>query len=233
MSLNVAPPLDGLLHRADTDDVGAAARALESYFLRQVFAELRKTTDAGLVSGGFAGATFKEMLDGALADAMAQSQGVGLADMIEKEFARVGTPAAMGRTDAVAQLRTVDAVERGAYPRHVALLSVAPVQGRITSAYGVRSHPLDGAHDFHSGVDVAAPEGTPVVAAGAGTVVQAGPAGGYGNLVVVDHGGGLESRYAHLSAIHLVAGQQVAAGVPLGRVGATGRVTGPHLHFEV
>jgi len=75
--------------------------------------------------------------------------------------------------------------------------------------------------------------GTPVQASGGGTIVHAGPAGTYGNLVVIDHGGGLETRYAHLDRIDVAKGQAITPGQTLGTVGATGRVTGPHLHFEV
>lgn len=85
----------------------------------------------------------------------------------------------------------------------------------------------------HSGLDFAAPVGTPVVAAAAGVVVQAGTAGPYGRLVVVDHGGGTSTYYAHLSSSSVTAGDRVAGGQRLGAVGATGNATGPHLHFEV
>jgi murein DD-endopeptidase MepM/ murein hydrolase activator NlpD len=87
---------------------------------------------------------------------------------------------------------------------------------------------------FHSGVDLVAPSGTTVRAARAGRVQSAGwDAGGYGRHVVIDHGGGVTSWYAHLSAIAVRPGEAVATGTPIGRVGSTGRATGPHLHFEV
>lgn len=108
-----------------------------------------------------------------------------------------------------------------------------PVAGRVTSGFGLRTHPVTGVRQLHAGVDVAAPSGTPVVAAAAGTVTFAGERGGYGLLVVVDHGGGLETRYAHASAVEVRAGQQVEPGQLVARVGATGTATGPHLHVEV
>jgi murein DD-endopeptidase MepM/ murein hydrolase activator NlpD len=85
----------------------------------------------------------------------------------------------------------------------------------------------------HAGIDLAAPTGTVVDAARGGTVVFAGPSGGYGNLVTVDHGGGFRTLYAHLSNIGVKLGQVVNVGDQLGAVGATGDATGPHLHFEV
>jgi murein DD-endopeptidase MepM/ murein hydrolase activator NlpD len=112
-------------------------------------------------------------------------------------------------------------------------LSIRPVAGRITSRMGERVDPVDGSHSHHRGVDLAAKVGTPVHSAGPGRVVRAGEASGYGNLVVVDHGDGVETRYAHLDRIDVRVGDTLAAGQALGAAGATGRVTGPHLHFEV
>lgn len=99
--------------------------------------------------------------------------------------------------------------------------------GQVTSCFGLRWGRL------HAGVDLAAPAGTPIVAAGAGVVVRAGEAGGYGNAVLIDHGNGYLTHYGHLSAITVVAGQRVAAGQRIGEEGSTGHSTGPHLHFEV
>jgi murein DD-endopeptidase MepM/ murein hydrolase activator NlpD len=104
----------------------------------------------------------------------------------------------------------------------------APVAAPVGDGFGPRGV------RFHTGVDFVAPSGAPVVAAGAGCVTFAGwDAGGYGRLVVIAHGSGLTSWYAHLSAINVGRRQCVATGAPVGRVGATGHATGPHLHFEV
>lgn len=110
---------------------------------------------------------------------------------------------------------------------------VAPTQGPITSTFGPRRHPVTGEHRQHAGVDIGAPTGTPVVAANGGAVTFTGSASGYGNTVIVDHGNGLTTLYAHLSSIGVRSGQSVAAGEQIGAVGATGLATGPHLHFEV
>jgi peptidase M23-like protein/rod binding protein len=112
-------------------------------------------------------------------------------------------------------------------------LSIRPVPGRITSRWGGRIDPVDGTSDSHPGIDLAAATGTPVQAAGPGVVVRAEAAGTYGNLVVIDHGDGLQTRYAHLSEIDVHEGDRIEPGQTLGKAGATGRVTGPHLHFEV
>lgn len=102
-----------------------------------------------------------------------------------------------------------------------------PMHGRITSPYGPRSR------GFHSGIDIGTPVGTGIHAAAAGRIVMAGWYGGYGNCVVVDHGNGMKTRYAHLSGFNCRVGDRVSRGQLIARSGNTGRSTGPHLHFEV
>jgi murein DD-endopeptidase MepM/ murein hydrolase activator NlpD len=101
-----------------------------------------------------------------------------------------------------------------------------------TSGFGTRSDPFTRGLAMHTGVDFRAPTGSPVRATAGGKVVEAGWMGGYGNMVEIDHGNGLTSRYAHLSSIMVSAGDHVAKGATVGRVGSTGRSTGPHLHYE-
>jgi murein DD-endopeptidase MepM/ murein hydrolase activator NlpD len=108
-----------------------------------------------------------------------------------------------------------------------------PVDGRTSSRYGPRVHPIHGGVRDHHGLDIAAPTGTPVRSVTSGTVVRVGDAGGYGLLVEVDHGDGITSRYAHLSASEVSPGDRLAVGEVLGAVGSTGASTGPHLHLEV
>jgi murein DD-endopeptidase MepM/ murein hydrolase activator NlpD len=108
-----------------------------------------------------------------------------------------------------------------------------PVTGTITSPFGWRSNPFGGSPEFHPGLDIAAPSGTTVTAAAAGTVIMAQWYGGYGNYILIDHGGGYSTGYGHLSAIYVSNGQNVTRGQAIGAVGSTGQSTGPHLHFEV
>jgi murein DD-endopeptidase MepM/ murein hydrolase activator NlpD len=108
-----------------------------------------------------------------------------------------------------------------------------PTEGPITSRFGWRIHPIFGTREFHTGVDIANRLGTPVLAAQSGVVRFTGWMVGYGRLVRVDHGNGLETAYAHLSAILVASGDRVSRGQILGRVGSTGWSTGPHLFFEV
>lgn len=108
-----------------------------------------------------------------------------------------------------------------------------PTSGRAGSGYGYRTHPIFGTQRLHTGVDIAAPTGQAIIAAAAGQVVSAGWRGGYGLAVVIDHGGGLATLYAHQSRLHVSSGEVVSAGQQIGEVGSTGQSTGPHLHFEV
>lgn len=111
--------------------------------------------------------------------------------------------------------------------------SIWPVAGEVTDTFGGRRNPFGGGSEFHSGQDIRAPRGTPVYAAANGVVTLAGTQNGYGNIVVIDHGNGLMTRYGHLSKIEATLGQEVKRGELVGEVGSTGRSTGPHLHYEV
>ncbi len=108
-----------------------------------------------------------------------------------------------------------------------------PVRGEILSEFAHRIDPFSGKREFHSGLDIKSPPGTPVACAAAGTVIYAGWMSGYGWVVDIDHGGGIVTRYGHLLKILVREGQTLARYDTLGLVGSTGRATGPHLHYEV
>lgn len=109
-----------------------------------------------------------------------------------------------------------------------------PIDGaRLSSSYGMRRHPILGYSRMHSGVDFAAPTGTPIFAAGDGVVNYAGRKGGYGNYIQIRHNGEFSTAYAHLSRMHVRNGERVKQGEVIGRVGSTGMSTGPHLHYEI
>jgi murein DD-endopeptidase MepM/ murein hydrolase activator NlpD len=103
----------------------------------------------------------------------------------------------------------------------------------LTSDYGMRTHPVLGGRRNHKGIDLAAPSGTPVYASADGVVGKAEWFSSYGNYIQIEHGGEMQTRYAHLSGYAVAAGEQVRKGQLIGYVGSTGRSTGPHLHYEV
>ena len=143
---------------------------------------------------------------------------MGLATVIAK----------MGRLEE--DMKAYEAVlrERGYTP------TIWPVNGKLEGGFGGRRNPFGGAgYEFHSGQDIEADWGAPVISGASGRVTFVGWQNGYGQLVVVDHGGGLTTRYAHLSHIDVGMDQVVSRGQLLGKVGSTGRSTGPHLHYEV
>jgi murein DD-endopeptidase MepM/ murein hydrolase activator NlpD len=125
-----------------------------------------------------------------------------------------------------------DSVER----RHAlasATPSVWPVAGWLSSSYGKRTDPFTKGPDFHPGLDISADYGQPVLATGDATVITAGANGAYGNMITLNHGFGMVTKYGHLSRIAVANGQQVKRGDVIGYVGSTGRSTGSHLHYEV
>lgn len=111
--------------------------------------------------------------------------------------------------------------------------SIWPTEGWVTSPFGRRISPFTGQPEMHTGVDITGKPGTPIKATAQGVVKFAGTDAGYGKTVVINHGGGIATRYAHLQSIKVQEGDQVARGVLIGELGNTGRSTGPHLHYEV
>lgn len=235
------------------DDAGEAAKMLEAYFLRRIMAEVRGSSEGSLLSGGFSGDVFREMLDGALSDSMAESGGIGLAAMVVQQLGGETVPAAPSGLPASARaVRSAYGAITGTETRRMPPLG-APVDGmqdspggatwqmpvvasRISSGFGkIRIDPTTPTGTrTHKGLDMTAPMGAPVHAARGGQVVRAGATtGGFGNLVVIDHGGGIRSFYGHLSSIDVKKGDTVETGTLIGGVGSTGRSSGPHLHFEV
>jgi len=264
------------------DAAKTAAKQLEAFFLRQLLSEARPQ-GGGMLDGGFAGDTFKQMLDEAIADKMSAAGGVGMASLFAKQLGDTGEvaaapsrgvsnqplagpppapaiasahPAIGGAALAAAPSTTtiarsqpttsVTPVTRVTYPVKAnpapALIAapsteapqfVLPVTGRPSSGYGLRVDPIRGGTVNHAGFDLAATAGTEVAAAARGTVVHAGPAGTYGNLVTLRHEDGFETRYAHLSEVDVKVGEVVESGAEIGKVGSTGHSTGPHLHFEI
>jgi murein DD-endopeptidase MepM/ murein hydrolase activator NlpD len=131
---------------------------------------------------------------------------------------------------------SLDVVRNGVERRYAlasATPSIWPVTGWLSSSYGFRRDPFTGGADFHPGLDISADHGEPVHATADGVVASAGANGNYGNLIVVEHGYGITTRYGHLSRFAAVSGQRVRRGDIVGYVGSTGRSTSAHLHYEI
>jgi murein DD-endopeptidase MepM/ murein hydrolase activator NlpD len=111
--------------------------------------------------------------------------------------------------------------------------SLMPINGWLSSTFGYRRHPLDGSYRLHAGVDIAADSGTPVRAPADGTVIFSGIKEGYGKVVVIDHGYGIQTVFGHNSKLFVTQGQHLKRGDKISEVGSTGRSTGPHLHYEI
>lgn len=129
------------------------------------------------------------------------------------------------------QIQKLQSSSSGSKPSN--MLWPTPGYTRITSPYGWRNHPILNSKRFHTGIDIAAPHGANAVAVASGKVIFVGWNGAYGNTVIIDHGGGISTLYAHLSSFIVSTGTQVSVNQSVARIGSTGWSTGPHLHFEV
>ena len=238
-------------HRRVTSPRHRAAPALQLTGERGRTAVLTATLSAALVAGVAGGAAAAQAagvtgVTGVTGDATATRAGTPsshltvvppgtvVPDLLRGDLAPAknqpradigGTGAPAGIPAAPARLKVRER------PKLVAPIRAAWVNpnqaARVTSCFGQRWGRL------HAGIDLAAPDHTPIVAAGAGVVVRAGAADGYGNAVLIDHGNGYLTHYGHLSEIEVRVGERVAAGDEIGKEGSTGHSTGPHLHFEV
>jgi murein DD-endopeptidase MepM/ murein hydrolase activator NlpD len=137
----------------------------------------------------------------------------------------------LGRLENKLQFFRSDIEKRSAIA--AATPSIWPAHGWLSAGFGHREDPFTGEDEYHTGIDISTDKGSPVWATAAGTVESASFNGAYGNLIVINHGFGLVTRYAHLSGFAVQAGDKVAQNDVIGYVGATGRATGPHLHYEV
>lgn len=171
-----------------------------------IIKQLLKSSGAFNGSSAAGSSLTAEMFAETLSEAIAGAGGLGLSNLVERSLPSArGAPSPSGSSSL----------------------------GHVTSRFGERSDPITGERSQHSGVDLAAPEGTRIPAAKEGTVISAGSRGGYGNAIEVAHSDGSSTLYAHASEVAVNPGDRVNAGDTLGWVGQTGRTTGPHLHLEV
>ena len=199
-----------------------AAQAFEAYFIETMLKEMRKSVPRTQTDQGQAMEVYVGLFDQAVSETISKGRGIGLADMIEKSLLRgmeLGPEGChgLGEKDCQFESGIDDLVDLG----------------RISSTYGLRADPITGHLTTHSGLDIAMAEGTPVEPIAPGRVIFSGRKSGYGEIVIIDHGDGLESRYAHLQDRGVEVGDYLDGDHPLGRSGQSGRATGPHLHLEV
>ena len=204
-----------------------ASRALESMLIKQII------TSSGAFKGGeSAGKDVRaDLFASTLADAVAGSGGLGIADQLTRSLTPGQAPVPGARP---AQVGPSPSAHQPSGENAAAGLSALGLAGgRLSSGFGVRNDPFTGERETHTGMDVGAPEGTPIRSPAGGVVLSAGPRGGYGNAVEIDHGNGLVTLYGHASELLVSKGDSVVPGQEIATVGSSGRSTGPHLHFEV
>ena len=214
-------PLDGPLLPTDGAPLPVAMDAASDFGSNDVF-------DMDVEGAGIYGDPMEEPPGETIAAAdlpRAQAWAMSVADRVDRvlELVAVARP----RVEVMAER----ALGAGSIAANIPL--GLPTQGVFTSGFGYRRSPFNRAWKFHGGVDLSAPTGTPIVAPGAGVVVTAEWSSGYGRLVEIDHGSGVITRYAHNSRLEVKVGDRVVRGQVVSRVGSSGRVTGPHLHYEI
>ena len=224
---------------SERDRLMRVAQEFESMLMLQMLKDMRKAgswDDEEESKGGFGAETMLETIDVELAGHLARAQGLGLGkqllDALQKmhpEGDRSTRPELLVAPADGGSIKQDPPYESPADVGRV--LNFGP--GDITSGFGWRSDPIHGAARFHRGIDIRAAYGQDVASAAGGRVVSAGTEGGYGQTVVIEHAGGVRTRYAHLSMTMVAAGDEVREGQVVGRAGRSGRATGTHLHFEV
>ena len=238
-----------------------AAKQFEAVFLMQLTSNLNAESSEDSLFGKDGGTDLaKKMFSEQMATVMSENGGVGISEMVLRQFGLdKGTKASKPngslsdvisavkqiRHDSLksAKLKSLSVADSDLItmnPVNTSLSSDAkevefqmPLIGRISSRFGNRFHPIDKKSKFHSGVDIAAPRGTPISAAADGIVKFSGRRGGYGNMVIIEHADGSRTRYGHANRLMVKEGQKVSAGDQIATVGSTGKATGPHLHFEI
>jgi murein DD-endopeptidase MepM/ murein hydrolase activator NlpD len=240
----VGPGLDKPNGDQSREQIKRLAAEFESMLTLQMLKEMRKSASWGDQSEsehgeGLGTQTMLETVDVELANHLAKVQGFGLAQQMLRAFERAVGAASHGVEKAAAMpIVKTPVVET---PSGEARLetplandrSLEIPEGTVTSGFGWRRDPLTGAARFHQGIDIRAAYGQDVQTAAPGRVVSARTEGAYGETVVVEHAGGVHTRYAHLSSVLVGAGDEVTAGQVIGRAGRSGRATGTHVHFEV
>lgn len=215
--------IEDLSGRKDPAAIKAVAKEMEAMFAYEMVKAMRSTVDTSS-KNNFGGETYTAMFDMELSKVLAE-RGLGMQEMISKALTREAHKAEGGKSGVSKKLSPIEALSTEP--------SVMPVNGQVSSGFGLRKHPISGYSQFHHGMDIAAPFGKDIHPIREGEVTFSGVQPGYGNVVIVDHGNGLISKYAHNSLNLVREGDAVDSKTVIARVGSTGYSTGPHLHLEV
>jgi len=203
---------------ANASDPKAVAAKVQAMFMEVMIKAMEDSVGAedGLFGSSSTSEIYRGMMREQLGVTMGEQVGGNLREELEK-----------GMRKSASELMTPDTTSR------LSEISALPVSGIVTSEVGWRKDPFTGARKLHKGTDIAAAEGTSIRAVASGVVVESGLKGGYGNTVVIKTDDGRRMLYGHNSENFVRVGDRVEQGAPIAAVGATGRATGPHVHFEV
>ncbi len=212
----------------DQEAVRRLAQEFESLLVTQMIREMRRSMLDEEDTEGFGASALTDTGDVEFGRALSAAGGLGLSKAMLDAFERQMSSAAIAPSRPEYKPAAAAAAVVHALDSHPPI-----VPASVNSTFGWRNDPITGKAKFHNGIDIAAAYGSNVEAAGAGRVVFAGTQGSYGETIVIDHGAGRQTRYAHLSERLVQAGDTVSAGQVVGLAGSSGRSTGPHLHFEL
>jgi murein DD-endopeptidase MepM/ murein hydrolase activator NlpD len=220
--------------RKDAEAAREAAREFESFLLYYLIKTMRETVqESELLGKRNSEHIYRSMLDEQIAHRLAERGGFGLGEMIYRGITPESAPETQATLANPVSLhrQTPEAYFKAAVPDDSELS--LEISARISSGFGWRNDPFTGESRMHKGIDLALPAGTPVRAAADGTVLFSGEMRGYGKVVILGHGDGTETVYAHNRSNRYPEGTEVRKGEMIARAGMSGRATGPHLHFEV
>lgn len=219
--------------RNDPDAVRAVAKEMEALFVYELIKAMRETTNLNK-EDGLGKDVYQGMFDMELARLLSE-RGLGIQDLLLREFKDF-----LNQEDGIKDGKNPDnknLTDRSSFilkpSGSESLQQSLPVNGVISSNFGIRRHPIYGDYRFHSGVDISAEVGTNIYPIRDGKVIFSGEKRGYGNIVIIDHGNGLISKYAHNWVNLVKEGDEVDINTVIAQVGYSGDCTGPHLHFEI
>jgi murein DD-endopeptidase MepM/ murein hydrolase activator NlpD len=232
--------------KASEDQLRSATQEFEALFLSYMLKVMRSTVDSEKEESSSLGKdVYMEMFDNEIALNIARVRSLGIGEMMYRQLTAQSSKNRESESNSRSRRTEADSpplpIGSPSHDKPESLIDkgnleepfVVPIAGELTSAYGLRRHPLTQETRFHQGLDIAAPTGTLFRAAQSGTVIFSGFLGGYGNTIILEHADGYRTLYAHATKLLVSQGEKVSAEQDIGIVGNTGRSTGTHLHFEL